>query len=259
MAAVASIVGAEDTRPHERSHPVSGQTTRRWVTFSFDVQAAQAANSQPGVHHLKDATGENDEDDPPWDLYRLEAVRAIQGATLADPASLLPGCLVRRRENESARPPTVSATSLQGAVELKHSSNDDENSGLITSWAKSPWRVALVILFSHAPSYWALPSEGRSQTYLGWSAASLGKRPGVMGRVLRRLYKASWLPAAQWDYLAYLEMQPQDVAHVREHLAGLRDVKRNPAHGQVVREVELWLTKQIDPSGPFRMPAARIV
>jgi hypothetical protein len=118
-------------------------------------------------------------------------------------------------------------------------------------------RVALVILFSHAPAYWSLPTEGRSQTYLGWSGAQFGKRPGVMGRVLRRLYKASALPASQWDYLAYLEMQPQDVAHVREHLADLRDVKRNPAHGQVVREVELWLTKQIDDSGQVRMPASR--
>jgi hypothetical protein len=214
------------------------------VTFSFGLQAA---------HEIEPS----EEDDPPWDLYRLEAVRAIQGSTLLDPSYVTPGCLVRRRENESVRPPAVPVTSLQGAVESKHSSCEDETSGLITAWARSPWRVALVILFSHAPGYWSLPTEGRSHTYLGWSGAQFGKRPGVMGRVLRRLYRASALPASQWDYLAYLEMQPQDVAHVREHLAELRDVRRNPAHGQVVREVELWLTKQIDDSGPVRTPASR--
>jgi hypothetical protein len=244
MAAVASTVGAEDTRPHERSHPVSGSAARRWVTFAFGVQAGQE-------------TAPSDEDDPPWDLYRLEAVRAVQGATSLDLSSVTPGCLVGRRENESVRPPTAGATSLQGAVELKHSSGDEEASGLTTAWERSPWRVALVILFSHAPSYWNLPLEGRSQTYLGWSGAQFGKRPTVMGRVLRRLYKASSLPASQWDYLAYLEMQPEDVAHVREHLTELRDVKRNPAHSHVVREIELWLTKQVDGSSPFRPSSPR--
>ena len=56
---------------------------------------------------------------------------------------------------------------------------------------------------------------------------------------MRRLYRVRSVPGAEWDYLAYLEMQPEDVAHVREHLAHLRDRKQNPLRTDVVREVEL--------------------
>jgi hypothetical protein len=187
------------------------------------------------------------------DFYRLEIVRAIRGATLpAEIAALTPGCPVVRREMESVRPPSVGGTILQGSVDARHSSNEEEAGGLASEWSNSPWRVALVLLFTHNPEYWTLPREGRSPTYLGWSAALLGKRPGIMGRVLRRLYRAGSVPAAQWDYLAYLEMQPQDVAHVRETLAHLRDPRQNPLRKLVVREAEIWLTKQLSGSSAVR-------
>ncbi len=200
------------------------------MTFSFGLPATH--EPPPGG------------DDTPWDVYRLEAVRTILGPT----ATLATGTLVGRREHESVRPPSVVPSAIQGAVDLKHSSCEDETSGLMNAWAESPWRVALVLLFSHTPSFWTLPSESRGQTYLGWNGAHLAKQSRIMGKVMRRLYRAGSLPASQWDYLAYLEMQPQDVAHVREHLADLRDPKRNPPRGQVAREVELWLTKQVGPS-----------
>jgi hypothetical protein len=216
------------------------------VTFSFGLPATH--EPPPGG-----------DDDTPWDVYRLEAVRPILGGhPPADLASISLGSLVGRREIESVRLPSVVGSGgsggaiLQGAVDLKHSSGDDETNGLMSSWARSPWRVALVLLFSHTPAFWTLPSESRSQTYLGWNTAHLSKRSRIMGRVLRRLYRAGSLPASQWDYLAYLEMQPQDVAHVREHLAELRDPKRNPLHAQVAREAELWLTKQVGGSAPAR-------
>jgi hypothetical protein len=236
MAVVASIVGAEDTRPHERSHPASAQTPRRWATFSFGSPATPEA-----------AGGE---EEGPRDIYRLEAVRSIRGGSLpSELAGLTPSCLVVRREMESVRPPSVAGPALQGSVDAKHSSDEEETRGLTSAWSRSPWRVALVLLFSHSPEYWTLPREGRSPTYLGWSAAQLGKRPGIMGRVLRRLYRAGAVPASAWDYLAYLEMQPQDVAHVRETLADLRDPRQNPLRKLVLREAELWLTKQV--SGPI--------
>jgi hypothetical protein len=245
MAAVPSIVGVEDTRPHERTHPAPAQPTRRWVTFSFGLAAANEATAiQPG-----------DSAEPaPIDRYRLEALRVVGGSSLSSElAALTPGSVVVRREMESVRPATVQAPALQGALELKHSSDEEETSGLITAWARSPWRVALVLLFSHAPAYWSRPREGRGQTYLGWHVAQFQKRPAVLGRVLRRLYRGRSLPASEWDYLAYLEMQPEDVAHVREHLAELRDRKRNPLRNDVIREVELWMTKQVDPSTPITL------
>jgi hypothetical protein len=234
MAGVASIVGAEDTRPHERSHPASAATPRRWVTFSFGslamLEAAPAG-----------------EEEGPRDLYRLEVMRGIRGATLpSELTALTPSCPVARREMESLRPPSVAGPALQGSVDAKHSSDEEETRGLTSAWSRSPWRVALVLLFTHCPEYWTLPREGRSPTYLGWSAAQLSRRPGIMGRVLRRLYRAGSLPASQWDYLAYLEMQPQDVAHVRDQLAELRDARQNPLRSMVVREAELWLTKQVN-------------
>jgi hypothetical protein len=236
MADVASIVGVEDTRPHERSHPASGQTVRRWATFSFGSASMAEASAA--------------EEEGPRDLYRLEAVRAVRGASLpSELAALTPSCLVVRREMESVRPPSVTGPALQGSVDTKHSSDEEETRGLASAWSASPWRVALVLLFTHSPEYWTLPREGRSPTYLGWSAAQLGKRPTIMGRVLRRLYRSGSVPASAWDYLAYLEMQPEDVAHVREQLAHLRDARHNPLRSLVLREAELWLTKQV--SGPL--------
>ena len=67
-----------------------------------------------------------------------------------------------------------------------------------------------------------------------------------MGTVLRRLYRArsSSGPSSDWDYLAFFEMQPRDVAHVREHLGELRDRRSNALFNHVNREVELWMTRQ---------------
>jgi hypothetical protein len=245
MLPVASTVGVEDTRPHERSHPASAHTARPWVTFSFGSQTAREA--APDL-----------EDDPPSDRYRLEVMRAIHGSTFSsDLADVSPGCLVARRETESVRPPAVLCPALQGSLDVKHSSDEEASRALLSAWARSPWRVALVLLFSNRPDFWDLPREDRRHNYLGWNGAHFSKRPGVMARVLRRLYRARALPASQWDYLAYLEMQPEDVAHVREHLAGLRDVKANPPRAHVAREVELWLTKQVGASGPAR-PSERL-
>jgi hypothetical protein len=241
---VPSVVGVEDTRPHDRTH-ASAQPTRRWVTFCFGHAATHEAMAIPAADPA---------DADPLDRYRLEALRVIGGEALfADIATLAPGCLVSRRETEAVRPAMVPAPALQGALELKHSSNDDESSGLISAWSRSPWRVALVLLFSHAPSFWSLPRDGRGQTYLGWHRPQFPKHPSVLSRVLRRLYRARSMPASEWDFLAYLEMQPQDVAHVREHLAELRDRRKNPLRGDVVREVEIWMTKQVDASVPLTL------
>jgi hypothetical protein len=67
-----------------------------------------------------------------------------------------------------------------------------------------------------------------------------------MQRVLHRLYRArsSGSSSSEWDYLAFFEMQPRDVAYFREHLAELRDRRANALFNHVNREVELWMTRQ---------------
>jgi hypothetical protein len=190
----------------------------------------------------------------PVDQYRLEVVRAIGATTLSvELAALMPGCPVGRSEIESVRPAAVTFPALQGSLDVRLSSTDGDADRLAAGWARSPWRVALVLLFSQHPAFWAEPKERREPVYLGWPRPPHGAGSRLMGRVLRRLYRCRALPASQWDYIAYLEMQPEDVAHVREHLTELRDPKKNLPRAQVAREVELWMTKQVDPSGTCRL------
>jgi hypothetical protein len=207
------------------------------VTFSFGTQTTP---------DLADAAADSDLVEP-GDIYRLEVVRAVGASTLSsDLAALMPGSLVGRSEIEATRPAAASAPVLQGSLDVKLSSSDDDSRRLVSSWSRSPWRVALVLLIAHHPSFWSLSKDARDPIYLGWHKAQPAPWTRLMGRVLRRLYRSRALPASEWDYIAYLEMQPQDVAHVREHLTELRDPKRNRPRAHVAREVELWMTKQID-------------
>ena len=220
MAAVASIVGAEDTRPHERSHPVSAQTARRWVTFSFGLPAAP--RRPPPA----------DEDDPPLGSLSTRGRARHPGRHAAAPSSraLTPGCLVGRRENESVRPPCGRRDVVAGrrrAQTFERRRGDQRVD-------HRPGRAA------PGGSRWSFCFPTRPRT--GTCPARVAARPTSAGAALSSAsVPASWAacsavctgrarcPRLQWDYLAYLEMQPQDVAHVREHLAELRDVKRNPA------------------------------
>jgi hypothetical protein len=230
---VPPIVGLEDTRPHDRVHP-SPQPIRRWATFAFGASAIEDSVDGEAVVCSE--------------RYHLEVVRTVVGGALpAELAALAPSCPVARSEIESMRPPALTTPVLQGSLDLKLSSNESEAARLTASWSRSPWRVALVLLLAQEPSFWSLPRERRPPLYLGWH------NPAPWGRVLRRLYRSRALPASQWDYLAYLEMQPEEVAHVREHLTELRNPKRNPAHAQVAREVELWMTKQVEPGDVTRV------
>ena len=203
-------------------------TIRRWVTFSFAPEPPG-----PDTHH-PDEVGR----------YRLEVVQAIRGAT---PENLMPGCAVTRREQDSSRPPATPPGGLSGVTVTARSTPEAAEAGLLRSWSSSPWRVALVLAFSHAASFWALPAEQRGATYLGLHEIPREPRGRIMGRLLRRLYRSRNIGESAWDYLAYFEMQPADVAHVREHLAEVRDRRSNALFNHVNRELELWMTKQLPP------------
>ncbi len=197
---------------------------------------------------MERVTEDDGEDGALFERYHLEVIRSVAGSALpSELEAMAPACPVVRAEIDSTRPPLLTAPGLQGSLDVKLSSNETECARLAASWSRSPWRVALVLLLAHQPSSWSLPKERRDPLYLGWQKP----QASPWSRVLRRLYRSRALPASEWDYLAYVEMQPEDVAHVREHLTHLRDPKRNPSRGQVAREVELWLTKQVETSnGP---------
>ena len=212
------------------------QAVRRWVSFAFGAEAV--VPSQAGRGELREQ-GSFDE----TGRYRLEAIAVVRGAALAGVA---PGLFVTRREHEGIRPLSGGPLSLSGVAELSRSTPETMEQQLLRVWSGSPWRVGLLLAFSHTATFWALPAEQRGATYLGLHEAPREPRARIMGSVLRRLYRArnSSGPSSDWDYLAFFEMQPRDVAHVREELAELRDRRSNALFNHVNREVELWMTRQ---------------
>jgi hypothetical protein len=201
----------------------SGRVTHTWVTFSFDGELAT--------------------DSPPTrapDRYRLEAINSFCG-----PQSGMwrTGQAVMRAETSGARSPAPSPSAVVGTTEPLASSPPEAQADLARRWSDSRWRVALLVPFTLSPDWWRLPREDRPAVHLSWTQGEAGSP--IASRALRTLYRARSLPDAEWDFLAYLEMQPQDVAPVRAALAELRDPRRNPAIGYVERAVELWMTKDV--------------
>jgi hypothetical protein len=215
--------------PAPKTHAV-----RRWVSFGFGAEAAGASQGGRGEQGGFEENGR----------YRLEAIQVVRGTA---PAGMAPGLFVTRREHEGIRPPAGAAgVTLSGVAEMSRSTPEAAEAHLLRVWAGSPWRVGLVLAFSHAPAFWALPAEQRGATYLGLHEAPREPRARILSTVLRRLYRArnSSGPSSDWDYLAFFEMQPRDVAHVRELLSELRDRRSNALFNHVNREVELWMTRQ---------------
>jgi hypothetical protein len=234
---VSLLVRVESTALEERLHGSSPNeatpgVNRRWVRFTAAADASGTEAGEADAH------------------YRLEAIRTVRGAPLTGyPA----GGVIHRREGESAalipsRMPLGAPMWLAGAAEPKRSASPDQESRLLRDWGQSPWRVALVVAFRHTRTFWALPREQRAATYLAFGDETREEsRAPVLGRVIHRLYRGRNLPASEWDYLAYFEMQPPEVAHVREHLTNLREPRNNPLWSFVDRETELWMIRQLVP------------
>jgi hypothetical protein len=184
------------------------------------------------------------------DRYQLQSVVRVQGLT---PPGLIAGSHVVRREAEGSRAAVSSELHLSGTLQLRQSTRLREQGALMAAWRNKPGRVALLLTFTHAPAFWALPKEQRSATFLrlpDTSVESDGKRPDLLlKRIVHRLYRATTSPGSEWDYLAYFEMLPTDVAHVRERLGQLRDRRDNKLWTHVKRETELWMVKDLSRHG----------
>jgi hypothetical protein len=209
------------TSPEETlREPASGRITYSWASFLFEGEAR----------------GEN-ENGRPFDRYRLEAINAFRGPHAA---VLRSGQTVQRVESTGSRPPSASPGTLIGSAEALASDGPEAQAELFRRWSGSRWRVALLIPFTLSPDWWRLPRDERPPTHLSWTQGA--PQSPVFERALRTLYRARALPEAEWDFLAYLEMQPQDVAPVRQRLAELR---KQPELRYVERAVELWMTKDL--------------
>jgi hypothetical protein len=236
---VSLLVRVESTALEERRHGGSTNETapgvaRRWVRFTAATDAGNATETTDADAH-----------------YRLEAIRTVRGAPLMGyPA----GGAIHRREGESAaliptRVGPASPSWLAGAAEPKRSCTPEHEGRLLGAWGQSPWRVALLVAFRHTRTFWALPREQRAATYLGFGDdARKEARAPVLGRVIQRLYRGRNVPDSEWDYLAYFEMQPPEVAYVREYLSNLREPRNNPLWSFVDRETELWMIRQLVPN-----------
>jgi hypothetical protein len=206
----------------------SGRVTHSWASFLFDGDGR--------------AEGESAR---PVDRYRLEAINGFRGPHAA---VLRSGQTVLRIESTGTRPPVTAPGSLIGSVEPLASSGAEVQAELARRWSESRWRVALLIPFTLSPAWWRLPREERPPTHLSWTEGS--PESPTFERALRTLYRARALPDTEWDFLAYLEMQPQDVAPIRQRLAELR---KQPAMAYVERAVELWMTKDVSGLPPRRI------
>jgi hypothetical protein len=220
------------TSPEEtlREAP-SGRLTHTWVSFFFDGEL-------PSDSPLTRAP----------DRYRLEVVNGVRG-----PQAPLwtTGQVVLRAETSGGRAPTPSPGVVIGSVDPLASSGPDVQADLARRWSESRWRVALLVPFSLSPAWWRLSREERPPVHLSWTQGDA--RSPIVGRALRTLYRARSLPETEWDFLAYLEMQPQDVAPIREALAELRDPRLNPGIKYVERATELWMTKDLTILPPRRI------
>jgi hypothetical protein len=237
---VSFLVRVAGTPLEERLHSSRAEAAppapRRWVRFS----AVADAGGQDGVGGGVELDAH----------YRLEAVRTVRGTPLRGWGA---GTVIHRREGDTTGVSNgVGSVGgpiwLAGAAEPKRSCSDEHEARLQAAWGDSPWRVALLLAFRHSRTFWALPREQRAGTYLQLGGEAQGhKTAPVLNRVVHRLYRGRSLPESEWDYLAYFEMQPPDVAYVREHLQNLREVRHNPLWSFVDREAEMWMTRQITP------------
>jgi hypothetical protein len=194
-----------------------------WVGFSFETDDGVEVESERGECR-----------------YRLEAVNVIRGQRPLRPQC---GEWVVRQETNGPRPPPTSARALVGTAEPLASSDLEAQTQMGQRWSGSRWRVALLVPFSLSPSFWRLPREERPPVPLRWGGKATDSP--LVRRTLRTFCRARALPDTEWDFLAHFEMQPHDVAPIREALADLRDPRRNPVWAYVDRAVELWMTRDL--------------
>jgi hypothetical protein len=174
------------------------------------------------------------------DRYRIESVTSRLGARLE---GLEPGGHLSRVESTAGIP--AGAGDLVGVTQHLGYTRAEERAELASTATPGPDAHVVVIPITKSPAWWSLAHDERDRLFRG-----TGKAPGhvEVGRpyaktIHRKLYHGRSVPGAGWDFLTYFEFGPELIDEFRALVAGLRDPARNPEWAEVVREAEIWLTR----------------
>ena len=213
--------GVRATRSHAGASPITPPAPRRWATHAFQ---SVAAAPEAGLER-----------------FRLEAIQPVRGTR---PSEWKPGMHVARRELSALRRPDPVPGTWAGVVDGHHSLPPDEAANLARAWSGNPFRVALLIACAHVSRFLTLKPEERGFDHLGMPDQAGAQRVPILRKIVRQLHRATPADDVTWDTMAYFEMLPEHVAHLREHLAERRELAA--LSDLVEREVEIWMVKHLD-------------
>ena len=171
--------------------------------------------------------------------FAIEAVEVVRGPR---PTEWWPGMAATRRELASVQPPDASSGAWSGIVDPAHSTSPELIAQLMNGWQAKPL-VVLFIACKHAARFWDLGLGERQFDHCGLPDIATAQRSPILRKVVRRLQRTTPEGTSKlgWDTLAQFEMLPEQVAHLREHLAERRELAA--FSNLVEREVELWMIK----------------
>jgi chlorite dismutase len=175
------------------------------------------------------------------DHYRIVSVTSHRGAPLE---GFEVGARLSRVESTLGLP--AGGGDLVGVTQHLGYTRAGERAELAATATPGANAHVVVIPLTKSQTWWSLAHDERDGLFRGAGKAeghvSVG-RPHAK-TILRKLYHGRGLPGAGWDFLTYFEFEPELEADFRALLAGLRDPARNPEWTDVVRESEIWLTRE---------------
>jgi chlorite dismutase len=185
--------------------------------------------------HAQPDTGER------VDHYRIQSITSHRGAPLA---GLEVGARLTRVESTLGLP--AGGGELIGVTQHLGYTRAGERAELAATATPGSSAHVVVIPLSKSPTWWSLAHDERDLLFRG-----AGKADGhvTVGRphaktIQRKLYHGRGVPGAGWDFLTYFEFEPELASDFRALVAGLRDPARNPEWNEVIREAEIWLTRE---------------
>jgi hypothetical protein len=173
------------------------------------------------------------------DRYRVEAVRHVRGAALAE---LEPGTKFVRLESISELP--AGGGDLIGVTQHLVYTRAAERPDLVTTPLPGQDAICVVIPLTKSEAWWQLALDERDAMFRGATRSGHVEVGLAYARIiLRKLYHSRPLPGAGWDFVTYFEFAPAHRPQFDALLAALRDPARNPEWNYVERESEIWLSR----------------
>jgi hypothetical protein len=173
--------------------------------------------------------------------YRVDRVTAVSGRPLAIAA----GWQVLRVESRGRIPAASADLALAGVTQHLAYTGARERGRLERLSRQEPGKLAVLVPIAKSDAWWNLSQDERLAIFKRSAASeghvAIGQR--FASSVLRRLYHARYVPGSEWDFLTYFEIEPGEAPVFQKMLEALRNPRRNPEWGFVVRETEIWMRK----------------